>query len=280
MPSPTLVQAKTYLEQGNTFADQGAIEQAIQSYQMAIQTKPDFVPALKRLIQLYSTQNNWSALIPVCQQLIALKPELPIAHLQLARALKHQSDEESALASYQAALERKSDWSPQVYREMGNAFSQKAVYAQQAVTAYRRACELKSDWENPDFYAKFADALCKVQEFDQAIDFYHRALQIKPDVWQSEFGLGRAYHDKGWFNEATEHYDRAIQLTSNRPVPRLHKSMGDALVSKGLVEEALSYYRQVLDMDSPAKLYRAIGDRLSECQRESEAQAFYQKVTR
>lgn len=276
MPSQTLVQAKAHFEQGNTLADQGTIDQAIQSYQMALQAKPDFVPALKRLMQLYTTQKNWSAAIPICNQLIALQPELPMPHLQLARALKQQEQEQPALAAYQQAFELKSDWPAQVYREMGNAFAKKPVYAQQAVAAYRRAFELKQDWGNTDFYAKFAEALAKVKEFDQAIEFYYQALQLKPDAWQSEFGLGKAYHGKGWFNEATEHYHRAIQLKPDAPA--LYKNMGDALASKGLVEEALSYYRQVLEMATSAQLYRSIGDALTQLNRESEAQAFYQKA--
>jgi tetratricopeptide (TPR) repeat protein len=159
-----------------------------------------------------------------------------------------------------------------------------------------------------DYYARGIEAM-HAGKFDKAVDHFSRALRQHPADPAARFGLGWAYHSKGWYEEALKQYEtaakrsadtlRAAQFNSGEIYQRL-KRQDDAMAAyqaalrvnpnaadanynlgfihaeRGQHERALELYKKAAQHDpkSTGAAYNAalMAERLG---RRDEARAYY-----
>ncbi len=83
--------------------------------------------------------------------------------------------------------------------------------------------------------------------YDQAIEHYDRALAIDPNYTDALNGKGVALASLGRYQEAIEYFDRVLAIDPERPTALNNK--GVALLNLGRYQEAIEYFDRVLAID-------------------------------
>lgn len=82
---------------------------------------------------------------------------------------------------------------------------------------------------------------------DAAIPVYREALAQQPRSFDAHYGLARALDLAGQYDEAREHFTRAIELAPDSDKEQALRMMGIAWTFAGNVEQAARYFRDVFD---------------------------------
>ena len=87
-------------------------------------------------------------------------------------------------------------------------------------------------------------ALADKGQWDEAMAHYQRALQIAPEYAEGQNNLGRALLQKGQIDEAIPHLESALR--SNPSHAGAQNNLGVALAQKGRVDEAITHFQEAL----------------------------------
>ncbi len=170
--------ANLQLELGNLLAAAKEFEEAIASYDKALEIKPDD----------HEAWNNRG-----------------VALYKLGRF-------EEAIASFDQALEIKSD-DHEAWNNRGVALD-KLGRLEEAIASYDQALEFKPDyheaWNNRGW------ALDKLGRFEEAIASYDQALEIKPDYTSAFYNKACCYALQGNVEQAIENLQQAIKLSPEK----------------------------------------------------------------
>lgn len=82
---------------------------------------------------------------------------------------------------------------------------------------------------------------------DAAIALFRQALEREPDSYRAHYGLGRALDLAGRYDEAREHFGKAIALASPGDRDQATRMMAISWTFAGNVDEAAALYQQVFD---------------------------------
>jgi tetratricopeptide (TPR) repeat protein len=175
-----------------------------------------------QLGDLYFQQQKWREAIQAYGQATKLKPDSSWSHYNLGRSLLELERWAEATQSFRQAiqLDPSFGWA---YYHLGESLSEQKEW-DQAIAAYRQAVELESDI--PSFQAKLADALGQRSQLDshQAINYYQELIKQNPD-------------------DITI-YHKAIEIQPDNG--KLYLQLGNALVRKNQLEQAVLYYQLAL----------------------------------
>ncbi|ACK73259.1 Tetratricopeptide TPR_2 repeat protein [Gloeothece citriformis PCC 7424] len=140
---PTINQ---YLNDGNLLKKHGKLTQAINKYEKALHLKPDYIPALFQLGEIYEKTQQFDQAIVYYQKLVELQPDEATVRANLARVKQKLGDIQGAIATYIKALA-----CPQppamVYQGWGDVLEKNGQLTQ-AIRAYKDAIKLKPDQLN------------------------------------------------------------------------------------------------------------------------------------
>lgn len=100
--NPQLGGAEFLFNQGNQFALQGKVEDAIATWKKAIELKPDFAEVYGQMGMVLRHQGKYKEAIPLLEKAIELKPNLPLAHQHLCGIYRDSSN----LAAARKAVDR------------------------------------------------------------------------------------------------------------------------------------------------------------------------------
>jgi tetratricopeptide (TPR) repeat protein len=98
-----------------------------------------------------------------------------------------------------------------------------------------------------DWYAKGLASMSG-QKWDAAISDFSRALRQNPADPASRFGLGWAYHSKGWLDEAIKQYEMAGKNASDSGSSS-YFNMGVIYQSRHELDEAITAYTKALALN-------------------------------
>jgi len=100
-------------------------------------------------------------------------------------------------------------------------------------------------------------------------------LAKNPSCWAAHNNLGNALLQKGRLDEAMAHYQKALEI--NPADAEAYYNIGDALFEKGQVDQAIAYFQKTLEIDpSYAKAHNNLGLSLAQKGRMDEAMLQYQ----
>ncbi len=139
---------------------------------------------------------------------IALAPNLPDAHFNLANALREQKKFAEAIREFEKTLSLKPDHLGALINVAGVFDETGAI--DKAYSRYMKAVQLAPTLHSN--YYNLAKILTVKGEFDEAIKYYHAALERKPDDIDSRNNLSRILLGMGRYSEGWDHYQYRLSV--------------------------------------------------------------------
>ncbi|NCS08352.1 MAG: tetratricopeptide repeat protein, partial [Microcystis aeruginosa G13-07] len=227
---------------GSALDDLGRYEEAIASWDQALEIKPDLHEAWYNRGIALGNLGRYEEAIASWDQALEIKPDYHYAWNNRGVGLGNLGRYEQAIASWDQALEIKPD-DHEAWNNRGVGLGNLGRY-EQAIASYDQALEFKPDyheaWDNRGV------GLGNLGRYEEAIASYDRALEIKPDDHQAWHNRGNALDNLGRYEEAIASYDRALEIK-----PDYHQAWhnrGNALDNLGRYEEAIASYDQALEI--------------------------------
>lgn len=117
-----------------------------------------------------------------------------------------------------------------------------------AFTLIGAACSRAAHAPPPpvDFVSQ-ARALERKGQEDAAIAAYRHALDQDPNSFEAQYGIARTLDLAGSYDEARQHFAKAIDLAPDGSREQALRMMGIAWTFVGNIDEATRYFRQVFD---------------------------------
>jgi Flp pilus assembly protein TadD len=100
---------------------------------------------------------------------------------------------------------------------------------------------------------------------DEAESLVRRALAIEPDDGFYVDSLGWVYYQRGDFQSARQHLERAVELAGDDPTVTEH--LGDVYERLHMYDEALRVYRDALARSTESDQIRRLKDKVSTVER-------------
>ena len=143
--TPTLVanSAEAYSNQGNMFKEHGRLDEAIESYRLALAINPDYAEAYGDLGVVFKEQGKLDKAIANYRQALALKPDYAKAYINLGVVFHEGGILDEAAANYRRALAIKSDYVA-AHFNLG-ALHMSLGQTEEALLSFRRAIAYKPD---------------------------------------------------------------------------------------------------------------------------------------
>jgi tetratricopeptide (TPR) repeat protein len=227
---------------GNALDDLGRYEEAIASFDKAIEVKPDFHEAwYNRGVALRNLERDEEA-IASYDKAIEFKPDSHEAWNNRGAALGYLERYEEAIASFDKAIEFKPD-SHEAWSNRGNALTNLERY-EEAIASCDKAIEFKPDYHQA-WYNRGV-ALGNLERYEEAIASYDKALEFKPDSHEAWNNRGTVLLYLERFEEAIASYDKALEIKPDEPNPWSNRGL--PLSRLGHYDEALANQNQALKL--------------------------------
>lgn len=194
--------ANTYFVLGSALEEKGLSEEAMQHYNDAIGTDPDFTDAYFKLGVLYQVTDLYDEAIANYRKVLRLKADHTEAMINLGNVLRIKGEFDEAISFFNQALVIKPDYAS-TYNNLGAAFKDKG-------------------------------------DLDDAILNYKKALELDDGFAEAHNNLGMALHEKAQFKEAENSFRKAIQLNGN--LAEAHVNLSSALLLSGNLQEGWKEY--------------------------------------
>ena len=217
--------AKTYLEQGDAFRNQGKWEEARHCYQKVVELEPDNGLAHHHLGDYWFEKKDWEKANTFYKLAISSHSQFNWSYCNLGRSLHNQGDLEEAV-----------------------------IYLEKAV---------EIDPKFTEAYSYLGDVLLKLEKWEEAISAYSSALKYRPSWVQiydklcygmsqlrqanSQKALSDDRLDLQKISLAVENpSSTAVQIKQNDP--ELCVELGDALAGNSRLESAIAHYKKALKL--------------------------------
>ncbi|MGB7442146.1 MAG: tetratricopeptide repeat protein [Coleofasciculaceae cyanobacterium] len=197
-----------FLWVGYSLYQLGQYEEALASYEKALEIKPDLHEAwYNRGVALYKL-GRYEEAIASYEKALEIKPDNYAAWNNKGNALGELGRYEEAIASYERALEIKPD-NYAAWNNRGNALGELGHYEEE-IASYERALEIKPD-DDTAWYNK-GIALSELGRDEEAIASYEKALQFKPDDDAAWYNKACCYALQNQIDLGLENLQKAINL--------------------------------------------------------------------
>jgi tetratricopeptide (TPR) repeat protein len=233
--------ASLFFEKANILLASQSYEEAITSYDEAIELKPDDDAACYNRGFALDELNRYEEAIASYDKAIELKPDDQNAWISRGIALRNLNRYEEAIASYDKAIEFKPDDDAAWYNR-GIALGNLNRY-EEAIASHDKAIEFKPDkdaaWNNRGI------ALGNLNRYEEAIASYDKAIELKPDKDEAWNNRGNALDELNRYEEAIASYDKAIELKPDKGLAWYNR--GNALFDLNRYEEAIASYDKAIE---------------------------------
>ena len=251
-----------YNRRGIRSYDLGEYENAILSYEKAINLKPDYAIAYYNRGCVNTKLGESERAIADYSKAIELKPDLAEAYNNRGYTYKKIGESEKAIADYSKAIELKPDLA-EVYNNRGNAYDRLGE-SEKAIADCSKAIELKPDYANA--YNNRGKIYTGIGESEKAIADYSKAIELKPDYANAYNNRGYTYDGIGESEKAIADYSKAIELKPD--YADAYYNRGNVYGSIGESEKAIADYSKVIELnpkdkeayEARAKVYYSLGE--------------------
>jgi tetratricopeptide (TPR) repeat protein len=206
---------------GIALARQGRLDEAVASFQRAVQMKPDDAVAYGNWGLALTMQGKPDEALACYRRALELKPDFAEGYSNLGRLWMDQGRIEEALACFRRALELKPEFA-EAHNRLGRALQQQGKL-EEAAASYRRA--LQSSPAFAEAHLNVGNIFKEQGRLDQAVASYHRALELKPDYADACYNLGAVFRDQGNLDGAAACYRRAVELKPDHALAHLNLAL-------------------------------------------------------
>ena len=217
-----------WLERGLALQRAGRSEEALASFNRAVEAKHDDVEALVGQAETHIELGHPEDAADCFELALAFAPDHVPALVGLCRLLRGAGAADTALQHIQRALQL-------APHDAGLHFESALTHnrcgdTEGALAAYQRALELK-----PDYAAASVNLglihLTQLGDAHRAQWYFERAIEIEPEAVAAQANLGLALQEQGRLDAALGHYERLI--AAHPAVDEYRWNRGIALLSRG-----------------------------------------------
>lgn len=204
---------------GVAYGEMEFFEDAVASFQRAINLKPDYADAWDNLGWVYTRAGKYGEAVNAYKQGIRLKPADAKAWNSLGGAFTANGKYDEAIAAYHKAVELKPDYAEAHYN-LGVVYGGQENNLE-AIKSFREATKL-----NPNMIEAWYDLgvhFHKSGADDEALVFFQRAIKLKPDYADGWAGIVKSHLALG-------HKDEAIEAAAQ--VKRIDPAKADELAEE------------------------------------------------
>ncbi|MBW4492796.1 MAG: tetratricopeptide repeat protein [Oscillatoria princeps RMCB-10] len=236
--------AEIHFKTGNELKDAGKFDEAIDSYQKALEIEPDSAEALNQLGEVYFLRGRLAEALAACQQALKIQPDFAEGYKTLGNVLQGQGKIDAAIRAYSKAVEIKPEFA-QAHSNLGSMFYRQGQL-ESAVACYERARELKPDLAA--VHSNLGKVLQQLGRLDEAVACWRKALELNPGAGSADFylNMGSAFLLQGRLEEAFGSFQRAIALKPD--LAEAHINTGSILLQQGKPEEAIASCQKALEL--------------------------------
>jgi tetratricopeptide (TPR) repeat protein len=183
---------------------------------------------------------NWSAAEKCHRQMLALTPDDPAMHYNLAVVLMAQKRSAAAIECYRRALELRPDFYEAIYN-LGVVLAENGEH-EAALECYRRVTALQ-----PRFFGGHNNLFQILRErgrFEEALASCHQALQWCPETLEAWVNLGQILGKLDRWKEAAEALRRALPIQPDDA--RTLNLLGVAEANQDRTAEAVALFQEAL----------------------------------
>lgn len=239
---PYLVEVYTNL--GLLYAQEKSWREAVTSFKKAIKINPNYAEAYSYLAQIYTLFGRKEEGVELWFKTFTLKPHKVDAqdHYKLAQKFQEQGKYNKAIACYQRAIKKDSNWLD-CYHQIGNIVAEQGQL-ERAIAYYQKIIEI--DPSQALIHHKLGNLCLRQGKFEEAIAGFRTAIQLVPEFpW--------AYRDLVRTLIQLEKYDEAIATCHGilhlvQEYPWVHTQMGNAFLKKGDREQAVFCFHQACQL--------------------------------
>jgi tetratricopeptide (TPR) repeat protein len=186
-------QAASLTLEGIDDAGKGDLDQAIEKYDRALESRPDYPEALYNRGLAYQEKKDDERAMGDFSKALAAKPDFAEAHVGLGNVYLNRNEDDKALEQYQLAL-KINDKLPEAYINLGHVYADRGD-DQSALENYGKAIEL-----NPKAHLAYVGrgiVYLERKDFDKALKDFNSALELKSDLFEALYNRGYIYLQRG-----------------------------------------------------------------------------------
>jgi len=218
-------------------------DQAIKSFQTAIQLEPQLEIAVQMLGKTLIKSSRYEDAIIFFSGLLKQRPQEVSLYSQLGMAQKQFGQLIEAEATMKMSLQIACD-NHQAYNELGAIlWEQKKL--KQAANAFETALELQP--KNASAWSNLGAVLHELKKLSKAKTVLMQAVELYPTFAGAHFNLANVIRDSGDFEEAVVHYQLAIKYDSDSVDFRINYVT--TLNNLGQFEESARQCREIIKRD-------------------------------
>ncbi|MGL5061013.1 MAG: tetratricopeptide repeat protein, partial [Microcoleus sp.] len=169
-----LAAARSHFVKGNRLKNAGKFEEAIASYNKALEFNREDAEVYKQLAEIDVLQNNFARAIERCHLALKYQPNFAPAYLTIGNAWHSQNQLEKAIQAYSQALNIQPDFA--------------------------------------EASANLGSMYYKLGQLDSAANCYQKALDINPGLCSVQLMLGGLLHQQGKLDAAITCYQKVLEM--------------------------------------------------------------------
>jgi tetratricopeptide (TPR) repeat protein len=228
--------ADQYNNLADALQEAGRLEEAIAAYRRALVLQPAFVEVSYNLATALQESGRVEEAIEAYRLTLRLAPSLAEAHMMLGNALGAAGRPEDAINAYHDAIRLRPDYA-EAFHNLGLAMFARRRY-EEAVAAALRATELRADF--PEAFRALGCAYERCGRMFEAVAMYRKALVLRPTYPEAYNSLGWNYYQSAKLPEAISALETALAQRPEHAEARLSRAM--LLLSQGDFERGLPEY--------------------------------------
>ncbi|MGD1712190.1 tetratricopeptide repeat protein [Dapis sp. BLCC M172] len=276
---------------GNQLLREGKLEEAIASYQKAIESNPQFAWSYQNLGETLEKVGRIDEAITAFRQAVAISPESPWSLYKLGVMLGQQGQFQEAVDYLRRAIALKQHV-PEFYLGLGSGLVKLGQWSE-AVDCINQVVGMlngkvgTSHGEKVgtfhgtslrgEAYFYLAEAKSGQQQWSEAVEFYRQSWEINPGKVNCCIGWTKALGKLGRWSEAVELYHQAVVLSGESG--EVLFGLGEALQQLGRWDEAVVEYQKAINLGfAGAEVRHHLGYALGKLGRWGEAVVEYRLV--
>jgi tetratricopeptide (TPR) repeat protein len=239
---PYLVEVYTNL--GVLYAQEKSWKEAVSSLKKAIKLNPNYADAYSYLAQIYSVFGRKEEGLELWYKTFSLKPQQADAraHYKLAKNFQERGKYNKAIACYQRAIVKDSNFLDSYY-QIGN-ISVEQSNLDRAISYYQKIIEI--DENQALAHHKLGNIWLKQNKFEEAIAAFRTSIQLLPEFPWSYRDLVKTLMQLEKWDEALATCNGIVNLVQE--YPWVYVQMGNIFLKKNATDEAVSCFHKACEL--------------------------------
>jgi protein O-GlcNAc transferase len=260
--------AAFYSNQGNALKGLNLLDEAIESYNLAISKDPKLSDAYYNLAIIQFNLNQIEKCIVNIKKAIELNPNMVDAYITYANALHNKKDYINAIFYIDIAIIKNPIYA-KAYINKGNALERLFKY-EEALLSYEKALLIEPI--NSEIHVNIGVIYSLLENNNEAKKYYKKALELNSNNALAFINIGALFQKENKLKLAVRFYKKSLELKPNNSI--VNSNLASILSKLGKYEEAVAQFEYAIKLDKDnADLYSNLGVLLHQMGRQVESKA-------